>query len=127
MDSLHPSAGVGSSNPPALSAQTLIDEYQRVRAFSEQLCEPLEIEDYTIQSMPDASPAKWHLAHVSWFFEEFERLAAGAGLSVRAVWTDPDRLFSVQYLAVEDYRVLESFIPIVLVLVLVLGIMNFHR
>lgn len=45
--------------------------YRRVRAASEALCWPLEIEDYCIQTMPDVSPPKWHLAHVSWFFENF--------------------------------------------------------
>ena len=47
------------------------DRYLRVRHFSEALCQPLVPEDYVIQSMPDVSPAKWHLAHTSWFFETF--------------------------------------------------------
>jgi ergothioneine biosynthesis protein EgtB len=45
--------------------------YSRVRKFTELLCAPLELEDYVIQIAPEASPAKWHLAHVSWFFETF--------------------------------------------------------
>lgn len=51
--------------------QTLLEDYMRVRRFSEQLCAPLVIEDYVIQSMPDVSPTRWHLAHTSWFFETF--------------------------------------------------------
>jgi ergothioneine biosynthesis protein EgtB len=43
----------------------------QVRACSEALAGPLETEDFLLQSMPDASPAKWHLAHVTWFFETF--------------------------------------------------------
>lgn len=48
-----------------------MDDYQRVRRQTEALCEPLAIEDYVLQSMPDASPARWHLAHTTWFFETF--------------------------------------------------------
>lgn len=49
--------------------EALLDRYRAVRSRTELLCEPLETEDYVVQSMPDASPAKWHLAHTSWFFE----------------------------------------------------------
>lgn len=47
------------------------ERFQRIRAASEAICAPLQTEDYVIQSMPDVSPPKWHLAHVSWFFEAF--------------------------------------------------------
>lgn len=54
-----------------LSQESLIEFYKTVRQFSHTLAEPLEIEDYVVQSMPDVSPTKWHLAHTSWFFETF--------------------------------------------------------
>jgi ergothioneine biosynthesis protein EgtB len=59
-----------------LHRQAIWTCYKEVRRTTEALCAPLEIEDYVIQSMPDASPAKWHLAHTSWFFETFV-LASG--------------------------------------------------
>jgi ergothioneine biosynthesis protein EgtB len=42
-----------------------------VRRQTESICKPLVAEDYVVQSMPDVSPTKWHLAHTSWFFETF--------------------------------------------------------
>jgi ergothioneine biosynthesis protein EgtB len=53
------------------SAESLPSRYERIRNLTVTICRPLEVEDYVAQSMPDASPAKWHLAHTSWFFEQF--------------------------------------------------------
>jgi ergothioneine biosynthesis protein EgtB len=52
-------------------SESLLQTLRRVRGQSLALCAPLEPEDYLIQSMPDASPARWHLAHTTWFFETF--------------------------------------------------------
>lgn len=54
-----------------LSKEHILDQFRRVRTFSNYLVEPLEIEDFVIQPMENASPMKWHLAHTSWFFETF--------------------------------------------------------
>ena len=51
--------------------EALVVKYRRVREQTVALCKALSAEDATVQSMPDASPAKWHLAHTTWFFDEF--------------------------------------------------------
>lgn len=49
----------------------LIKRFTTVRNTTTKLTDPLETEDYVVQAMDNTSPAKWHLAHVSWFFETF--------------------------------------------------------
>jgi ergothioneine biosynthesis protein EgtB len=55
---------------------TLARRYETIRAHTENLAAPLTAEDQCVQSMPDASPVKWHRAHMTWFFEEFVLRAA---------------------------------------------------
>ncbi len=64
-----------SSPPTAISPDveraSARRRFREVRQASEQICAPLAVEDYVVQTMPDVSPPKWNLAHTSWFFETF--------------------------------------------------------
>jgi len=74
-----PSAlGVSTGTEPATApgfekeeSKDFATRYRRVRQFSEKLCQTLKAEDCVVQTMPEVSPTKWHLAHTSWFFETF--------------------------------------------------------
>lgn len=73
-------------NVPAPSASAVSgihsEDYQAVRRRSTQLVAGLSSEDCALQSMPDVSPAKWHLAHTTWFFETFILLPKLPGYTV---------------------------------------------
>ena len=62
---------IAAKIPEQITLPRLVQDFLRIRQDSAVICEPLEIEDYGIQTFPDVSPPKWHLAHTSWFFETF--------------------------------------------------------
>jgi ergothioneine biosynthesis protein EgtB len=49
----------------------LLDKYLEVRNYTEEICKPLETEDFVVQPVVDVSPPKWHIGHTTWFFETF--------------------------------------------------------
>ena len=49
----------------------LLEKYKEIRQYSEDICKPLQTEDYVVQPVVDVSPPKWHIGHVTWFFETF--------------------------------------------------------
>jgi ergothioneine biosynthesis protein EgtB len=73
------SAPAADSDRSATARSALARRYRDVRARTEALVAPLSAEDCALQSMPDASPAKWHLAHTTWFFETFVVAPGDAG------------------------------------------------
>jgi ergothioneine biosynthesis protein EgtB len=50
---------------------TISERYKSVRKRTEDICKPLETEDFVVQPVPDVSPPKWHIGHTTWFFETF--------------------------------------------------------
>ena len=64
-------AGSSPATALAVGKADAAREFCSVRQQTEKLCEPLTPEDMMVQSCPEASPAKWHLAHTTWFFETF--------------------------------------------------------
>jgi ergothioneine biosynthesis protein EgtB len=73
-----------------VSFQHLIERYRSVRDRTERLASSLSAEDQVVQSMPDASPTKWHRAHTTWFFAEF---VLGADGSSDRAWDRPEYRF----------------------------------
>lgn len=78
-----------------IESDVLAQRFQRVRARSEALIAGLSPEDTVVQTMPDVSPTKWHLAHTTWFFEEFVLTAYAAGY--RRFHAGYDYLFNSYY------------------------------
>src|SRR5690554_1063621 len=80
--------------PDPVDTRALAARYLQVRERTVALAAPLSAEDAMVQSMPEASPAKWHLAHTTWFFERF---VLGADPGYRPVHPRWDYLFNSYY------------------------------
>lgn len=89
-------AGAQTAATKSVSArESILDHYRRVRGDTEALCAPLAIEDFGVQTMPEVSPAKWHIAHTSWFFEAF--VLARFAADYRVFHPAYDHLFNSYY------------------------------
>ncbi|HSM69344.1 MAG TPA: ergothioneine biosynthesis protein EgtB [Xanthomonadales bacterium] len=87
------------TTPETLAGDALLERYMGVRRDTLALAEPLSPEDMTVQSMPDASPTRWHLAHTTWFFEHFLLSRERGHRPYREGW---DYLFNSYYYTVGD-------------------------
>ena len=96
--------GAVADHSISITSQDRIERLRRrfhqIRSFTNSLCAGLEPEDYVVQSMPDVSPTKWHLAHTTWFFETFilKKFVAG----YRAEIPEYAYLFNSYYNAAGD-------------------------
>ena len=88
------SVAAPSGSALASRRQALQSRYRRVRGFSEAIAEPLEPEDCVLQSMPAASPIRWHLAHTTWFFSQF---LLQAHADYRSPFPQAEALFNSYY------------------------------
>ena len=79
---------------PLQTAATMTTRFAQVRRRTLELCDGLSAEDMQLQSMPDASPGKWHLAHTTWFFEQFVLCRDSAYRPFHAAWS---QLFNSYY------------------------------
>src|SRR5690349_7565233 len=91
---------MATSTLSASPLEILAERFSTIRAFTEKLCEGLATEDFVVQSMPDVSPTKWHLAHTSWFFETFA--LARWEVNYRPFSTDYQFLFNSYYNSVGE-------------------------
>ncbi|MEM9327536.1 MAG: ergothioneine biosynthesis protein EgtB [Bacteroidota bacterium] len=82
---------------PVKHSLSILEKFQRVRRQSTRLCEPLKTEDYVVQPVTDVSPPKWHLAHTTWFFENFVLVPNDP--SYRVFHKDYSFLFNSYYVA----------------------------
>ena len=94
------SKAAGNRHESKTGTQRLQAQYVATRAMTEELARPLSSEDCQIQSMPDASPTKWHLAHTSWFFETFVLAPHASGF--KSFHPSFNYLFNSYYNAIGD-------------------------
>ena len=98
--SRHTRDAVRSNQPPDSAFTTLMDAFNQLRDATMRLTAPLSAEDCQVQSMPDASPVKWHLAHTTWFFETF--ILSAFDSTYETFSSDFKVLFNSYYNAVGD-------------------------